>query len=240
VLVNWKEFNPRNDVPGGDGGTVGIDPTNAKILYAMFQDIDSIARSTDGGQSWSSIGAGLPHGACFTSDTVPPHWQVHPRRPTTLFASCKSLWQSTDSGSHWAALFTPPAGDSIRRSVVDPWNDLCYAASNVGRLFVVPGGTVVWSHPAGLAASDLQLDPINTGIAYVACGGSGEGRIFRLVGGPSGFAGTDITANLPPGLPAQAIAVHPRLRTLFAGTSRGVFQGVSPDGGATWSWTPTA
>ncbi|MGI8989092.1 MAG: WD40/YVTN/BNR-like repeat-containing protein [Bryobacteraceae bacterium] len=234
-----------NEIQGGDGGTVAIDPTNAQVFYAMDQDINSIIRSANGGApgSWSPIGAGLPSGTCVTTssatDFVAPHWQLHPNHPATLLASCQSLWQSVNSGSDWTAIFTPPAG-SVRRSAVDPSNGLYYAASDQGRLFVVPDGTEVWAHPSGTPASDLLIDPVNIGIAFVTCGGggpAGQGRVFRLVRGPSGFAGNDITSNLPTGLEAKTIAVD-RIAplTIYVGTDRGVYRGVSPNQGGTWTW----
>jgi photosystem II stability/assembly factor-like uncharacterized protein len=244
----WKE------ILDGDGATVAIDPANAQILYAMHQDIhsttdpdrDGIVRSTEGGApgSWSFIAADLPKGVCFTS-TFPPHWQVHPTKPATLLASCISLWRSTDSGSHWSAIFTP-TDDSIIRSAVDPTDDLYYAASASGALFagVEGSGLTQVFAPSGSRVSDLCIDPVNSAIVYATFGsgdGLGGGRVFRLVRPrsiPGAMAFSDITANLPRGLQAQTITVHPRLRTLFVGTNGGVFQGVSLDGGVTWSWSP--
>ena len=71
--------------------------------------------------------------------------------------------------------------------------------------------------------SDLCIDPVNPKIVYATLG-SGDGiggcRVFRLVRSTSGAtAASDIAANLPRGLSAQAIAVHPRLRTVFVGTN---------------------
>ena len=235
----WKESSPCCPPCAGDGATVAIDPTNAQILYAMDQYIGSIGRSTDGGASWQCIGAGLPQGEVCSN----AHFQVHPTEPVTLLASCMSLWRSTDSGAHWSAIFTP-TGDSIIRSAVDPTDDLYYAASVQGALFAGVGGGG-WSQvfASGCSGvSDLCIDPVNPKIVYATLG-SGDGiggcRVFRLVRSTSGAtAASDIAANLPRGLSAQAIAVHPRLRTVFVGTNRGVFQGVSVDGGVTWSWSP--
>jgi photosystem II stability/assembly factor-like uncharacterized protein len=232
----WRELYD------GDGGTVAIDPTNEQILYAMNQDIRSLVRSTDGGANWSNIGAGLPMG-CISSALPPaPHWQVHPTQPATLLASCKSLWRSISSGSAWSAIFTAPDGDSIIRSAVDP-TDLYYAASARGQLFAGVGGSgwnLVFVHPNGRPVLDLCIDPVHYEILYATFdggAGGGTGRVFRLVrSGSSAISASDITTNLPGGLRAQAIAVHPRLRTVFVGTDRGAWQGVSPDGGTTWVW----
>lgn len=50
-------------IRGGDGATVDIDPTNPKVMYAMNQYASSIARSTNGGASFSGAASGLPTGA---------------------------------------------------------------------------------------------------------------------------------------------------------------------------------
>jgi hypothetical protein len=248
----WREFH------GGDGGTVAIDPTDANILYAMNQDIDTIVRFTDGGAGAgpSPANGGLPHGKCVDGATRPPYWQVHPTQSGMLLASCKALWRSTSFGTGWYQVLSPFSGDSVVRSAVEPTvdttNDRYYAACATGDLYASVGGdgwSLIFSLPSGLRplpVFDLCIDPVNPGIVYAtfgAGGSSGRGRIFRLLCPGPGLpalpiAFSDITTNLPLGLPAQAIAVHPRLQTLFVGTNRGVFQGVSADNGVTWSWSP--
>src|SRR5262249_50894264 len=77
---------------GGDGATVDVDPTNAQILYAMYQYSDSLARSTDGGGSFGPFAQNLPPAPnCFNF-----FWQVHPTTPSTQLAACNgSLWRNT-------------------------------------------------------------------------------------------------------------------------------------------------
>ena len=188
----WKE------IQGGDGGTVGIDPTNAQILYAMEQYASSITRSTNGGASFSSFAAGLPTGAvCFNLQFL-----IHPTTPTTLLACCTSLWRITSPTGTWIPIFTP-SGDNIVRAAVDPSIDLYYAASSIGKLYAAPSGASwqqVFSHPSGLGFTDVRIDPDNLAVVYGTFGGGAAGRVYRMTRfspAPSSVAATDITANLP-------------------------------------------
>jgi hypothetical protein len=77
-------------VRDGDGGTVDIDPTDEKTLYAMYQYASSISKQTNGG-AWQPLNANLQ----MTSTCFNLHVQVHPGQPTTMLASCTSLWRTT-------------------------------------------------------------------------------------------------------------------------------------------------
>ena len=81
-------------VSGGDGGTVAIDPANARVMYIMNQYATSIARSDDGGASFTNIGGGLPTGAaCFNL-----RFGVHPNDPGLFLACCGALWRTAGAG----------------------------------------------------------------------------------------------------------------------------------------------
>jgi hypothetical protein len=229
----WTEFQ------GGDGGTVAIDPTNAQILYAMGQYASSITRSTNGGASVSPFAAGLPSGAvCFNL-----HFQVHPTTPTTLLASCTSLWRITSPTGTWTPIFTL-AGESIVRSAIDPSVDLYYAGSAAGKLYAGPGGASfqqVFAHPGNARFTDIRVDPDNFPVVYATFGGAGAGRVYRLTRSapaPTAVAANDITSDLPTGLAAKTIAVDRMAPfTVYVGTNQGVYRGVSANQGATWTWT---
>jgi photosystem II stability/assembly factor-like uncharacterized protein len=251
----------------GDGATVDIDPTNAQILYAMGQGIDSLAQSTDGGNSFMNIAGGLPAGVGATGGCAVynTYFQVHPSQPTTLLASpvpgvsppgpCGALYQTTNPQppGFWSLLFRPPSG-SIVRSAVDPSVNLDYAASSDGRIYTGPGGAnwqTVFTHPSGSSVSDVRIDAEDPATVYVAFGGTGAGRVYRLrrsSAAPTSMTATDITSDLPSGLTigqvfglasGGALAVDRLLPlTIYAGTSRGVYCGRTSDGGNTWWWTP--
>jgi hypothetical protein len=234
----------QGDLPfGGDGATVDIDPTNDQILYGMYQFIDSISRSPDGGRSATSISNGLP------KDCQQGYFQLHPAKLTTLLACCNSLWRTMldvsqdPPGSNWSPIFTPPSG-AIVRSAVDPSVDLYYACSNDGRLYAGPSGAnwqMVFTHPSSSGVTDIEVDP-QTLVVYVSFGGTGTRRMYRLIRSspaPPTMAAADITSNLPNGRWVSAIAVDRKTAfTLYAGTDLGVYRGASNDGGTNWSWVP--
>lgn len=229
--TEWTQFQ------GSDGGTVDIDPTNAQIFYAMIQYASSITRSTNGGGSTSNFGAGLPPGACFNL-----HFMVHPGTPATLLASCISLWRITSPTGTWAPIFSP-ANESIVRSAVDPSVDLYYAGSGGGKLYAGPGGASfqqVFAHPNEAGFNDISVDPDDRPVVYATFGGGGTGRVYRFKRSapvPTSVTASDITANLPAGLAANTIAVDRMAPfTIYVGTNRGVYRGVSTNQGGTWSW----
>jgi photosystem II stability/assembly factor-like uncharacterized protein len=227
-----------NQIRGGDGATVAIDPTNAGVMYAMGQYADSIVRSTNGGATFNPFGAGLPIGICFNLQFL-----VHPTTPTTLLAACQSLWRIASPSGTWTTIFTP-SGENIVAVAVDPSADIYYAGSNGGKLHAGPGGASwqqVFAHPSNAAFSDLRVDPDDPAVVYATFGGSDAGRVYRMVRSspaPSNVAATDITANLPTGLEAITLVIDRMAPfTIYIGTTHGVFRGVSLNQGAAWNWS---
>jgi hypothetical protein len=230
-----------NQIQGGDGATVAFDPTNAQILYAMDQYASSIVRSTNGGApgSFSNFAAGLPTGSvCFNLQFL-----VHPTTPTTLLAACTSLWRITSPGGTWTTIFTP-TGDNVVRVAVDPSVDLYYAGSSSGKLYAGPSGASwqqVFTHPSGAGVSDLRVDPDNPHVLYATFGETGAGRVFRVTHAspaPTTVTAANITSNLPTGVAVNSIVVDRMVPfTVYIGTNRGVFRGVSTNDGASWSWS---
>jgi hypothetical protein len=225
-------------IRGGDGSTVAFDPTNAQILYAMYQKAESIARSTNGGGSFDDFAAGLPTGVC---DNL--QFFVHPTTPATLLACCTSLWQITSPSGSWTAIFTP-SGDEIIRAAVDPSVDLYYAGSSSGQLHAGPSGNSwrqVFAHPTASAVTDLRIDRDASGVLYATFDGTGTGRVYRLArtaAAPTDLSTVDITANLPAGLKVNSLAVDPTAPFIvYVATNRGVYRGASTNNGASWSWS---
>ncbi len=256
-----------NQIGGfGDGATVGIDAANAQTLYGMGQGIDSLALSTDGGNSFQNIAGGLPgaSGGPAGCGDWNSNFQPHPTQSNTLLASpasggsgpggCGALYRTTNAQppGNWSQLFRPPTG-VIVRSQIDPSINLYYAAGNDGKLYAGPSGANwqnVFSHPNGETFSDVRVDPADPTTVYAVFGGTGTGRVYRLKRSspaPASMTATDITSDLPSGLTigqvvgsqsGGALAVD-RLQplTIYVGTNRGVYCGRTTDGGNTWYWT---
>jgi photosystem II stability/assembly factor-like uncharacterized protein len=194
----------------GDGATVAIDPTDARVLYAMPQFIHEpndggLSKSTDRGASFQGISRGLPlgrnNGGCVAQNA---HFQVHPTQQTTLLAApafsrgsppaspspCGGLYRTTTNAppGSWSAILqiqrAPPASPvNFVRSTVDASADLYYAATDQGQIFAGPGGAGwqnVFTHPQGAGVTDLEIDPDDPSIVYTAFGGSAAGTTGRL------------------------------------------------------------
>ena len=228
-----------------DGASVAIDPTNPNVMYSMEQYASSIRRSTNGGATFPfNAAGGLPTGS--VCERLP--FQIHPRFPQTLLTCCNGLWQTSNSGSSWSTAFTPANGTTIDRSTIDGPADVYYVGSSTGVItrrsgtFIATFWRTIFSHPAGVGITDLELDRDNRAILYASFKGQNTGRIYRLVnsgGSPPVFLATDITSDLPPRFNVKTLAVdrnHPF--TIYAGTHKGVYRGRSIDGGATWFWRP--
>ncbi len=264
----WDHIPP-DQIQGGDGAAVAIDPTNSDIFYAMGQLQDSLGQSLNGGQTaFLPFAAGLPlspgNGGTVTCAMYNStfHLQVHPTAPTTLLASCNSLYRTTTniSPGNWSPLFNPPAtAGRVVRSAIDAGSDLYYVGTNAGHVFAVPGDGSPWqdilSHPDGQNVSDIKVNPAHPDAIYVSfapaftvdrpCAATaGQSRIYHLNRGsplpnPT-FSSTDITGNLQSTrLCVNSIAIDPHIpRTLYAATNRGVYRGRSNATGGPWVWEP--
>ena len=222
-------------VRGGDGGTVAIDPTDEQVVYSMGQYADSIQRSGDGGDNWIAFSQSLPPtGDCFNL-----HFHIHPVDTGILLASCTSLWRR-DQDSDWQAIFTPASGGVVR-SAVDGRTDAYFAGTGVGEVYEGVGGQnfrlVLPADFGAGAVRDIVVDPEHRGVLFLAYAGSQQGRVRRAVGSTtSTYVVEDITANLPPSLTVNSLAVdRMSANTVFAGTNRGVYRGRLL-GSASWSW----
>lgn len=261
AALEWGE------IFGGDGATVAIDPSNAQVMYIMDQYATSIARSDDGGATFTNIGGGLPTGSACPN----LHFGVHPNDPGLFLACCGALWRTPVPTVAWSQFFIPPGApsESVTRFAIAR-DDAHYVGTSTGNIYVGTGNgdwQLGFAHPAKDAVVDLVVDPDDAPtIVYAAFGGS-DPRVYRfqrtaptaiiatplaarspvelsygllraLGGAPGLLAPTAITTGLPAGLGVNTLAVDAmRPFTIYAGTNRGVFRARSGDGGATWSFT---
>ena len=245
---------------GGDGALVDIDIAHPDTFYLMVQLQDSLIQTPDVGVTFFGFAGGLPSSmttgcGAFNSRF---HFEVHPTTPTTLLASCLSLWRTTTNvpPGNWQSIFSIPSGTAgiIARSAVDPSIDLYYAATGRdgvgaggGAVYAGPGGAnfvEIFRHPQGESISDLELDPERPATLYASfaqsyqldrdCATLTTGRILqltRLSAAPTSqsMRVVDITGDLRPGLCVNTLAVDPNgPLTVYAGTQKGVYRGRPP------------
>jgi photosystem II stability/assembly factor-like uncharacterized protein len=142
------------------GSCIKIDPRNSAILYAGLWNARSgpwednnvfngtaggLYKSTDGGDHWRKLGAGLPENLAQIEIAVAPS------RPERLYATVATtaagdyssaaglgVFRSDDAGEHWSRITTDPrpalriGGGDLPIIKVDPTNaDVLYSASLV-------------------------------------------------------------------------------------------------------------
>jgi hypothetical protein len=239
-----------DQIRGGDGATVDVDPTDAEILYSMGQYASSIERQVNGG-SWQGLAAGLPMGSvCFNL-----HYQVHPDQPTTLLASCGTLWRTTTTQppGNWQMIFPVPGSPTptgnVVRSALDGRSNVYYAATDDGELYAGVDGDG-WERVFDVAAdcgataaaiTDVEVDLDDSAVVYLATDGDDTCRVVRLRrSDPDELAMTaqDITFDLPEEVIVSALAID-RLNpgTIYVGTTdRAVYRGRPVGAAGTWRW----
>ncbi len=131
--VNWN----RSDSGGFYCVTaLVIDPKNTATLYAADTSF-GLNKSSDGGGSWSVIGAGLP-----LTDSAISSLAIDPVKPNVIYAGTwgSGVFRSTDAGASWN-----PLNDGL--------NDL-----NINALVIAPSGNSLHAG-TGAGVFDIQVAP---------------------------------------------------------------------------------
>lgn len=216
----------------GDGGQCAIDPSDENWIYASGNKSDvgwDISRSTDGGMTWTSARPALMH--------LNAQIALDPTDRNRLFTSTLSprkIYRSTNAGDTWTTVLDTASTD-IAVSPVNPstvWTVLSQSAwisSNGGTTWTP---TSTYGFPIATGASAVAADPANANAAVVGFGGYGSNaRVARTTN--RGATWTNVTGDLIPDLPVNAIAIDPMLTThWYLGTDVGVWR--STNGGVNW------
>jgi photosystem II stability/assembly factor-like uncharacterized protein len=219
------------------GNAVAVAPSAPDTVYAGFYDdyFDyaarsvGMARSTDGGATWTEINTGL-------TNTHVNLLVVHPLDPATLYAGSESdgVYKSTDGGATWAQRNAGLGDPRVRSLQIDPLDpDTLYAATSGLGTFKSTDGAASWTRiVAGFGwatAREVAIDPRTPTTLYATTGSQG---MFKTIDGGANWTAANA------GLTNQAtlsVAVDPISTTIvYVGTrSGGVFK--SADGGASWA-----
>ncbi|MBI5058986.1 T9SS type A sorting domain-containing protein [candidate division KSB1 bacterium] len=232
------------NIHGGDGFHVIVDPTNSDRIYAEYQ-WGWLDRSEDGGASWVDATNGID-GSARTNWSTPI--ALSPHNSQTLYYGNERLYRTTNRADSWSAI-SPDLTDgggpgnlpfgtitTIDPSALDP--NLIYAGTDDANFWVTTNGGTNWlNRSSGLPnrwITKVAADPHDRNGCYVTITGyrnaETDAHIFRSE--DQGQHWTNISGELPAG-PLNDVIVDPEIiGRLYVGSDFGAY--VTPDYGEHW------
>jgi photosystem II stability/assembly factor-like uncharacterized protein len=180
---NWTALGAGSIVP--DVTVVAVDPSAPTTVYAGSFDGPSLARSDDGGTTWTSNLIGAGYGSKWSRQS-PSALLIDPRASSRIYVALGTevLLKSDDHGKTWARLAVPGTG-SVTLAVDPASFDTLYAGAYSGRVYRSTDAGMNWL----AAARPPTNDPI-TAFAVAASGtnvhvGTRHGLIHSIDDGAS-------------------------------------------------------
>jgi autotransporter-associated beta strand protein len=216
--AQWSELLGGAQLIGGtDGGTILVDPTNNKIIYAevsseLLADLalpaTAIFKSSDGGNSWSLLENGIPHNKALSTITEPTMFPQVPlvmdaANSQRLLVGTDRVYESVNAGGLWVPLSTPntngwdaTAAATINLLGIPNGNSNIIYADVDGDIFVTQNHGATWNKRDivvnGVTIKDqfssITVDPNNPLIAYITRARF-NGAAPGTLGGPPTFSG---------------------------------------------------
>lgn len=225
---------------GGDGAWAQVDPDNANIAYASFQNLN-VFRSTNRGQSWSRI-----HRP--DNDDIPlfiAPYAVAPSNGDVIYAGGQNIYKSENQGGDFTVAFNGVAqgGDPFFTIEIAPSDaDVAYFGTSPENdpgtiMSTRDGGETFQVNETGLPlriVNDMSVDPNDPSTVYAVFSGFGTDHVYRSE--DYGITWESINNNLPD-IPTNCIEVSPlNSDHLYLGNDLAVY--FSEDRGESWSQMP--
>ncbi|MGA8185920.1 MAG: choice-of-anchor D domain-containing protein, partial [Terriglobia bacterium] len=218
-------YGPKPYFYGGYVGSIAVDPQNSQVLLASVSEVSNLGgvwRSTDGGQTWTQIGLGLPTQVFFD-----------PTNGNVAYAAIagSGVYKSTNAGVNWTV--DNGSGSNLLDATNSFKISLALDPAHTSTLYAS-----VTSNPSSSAGSNVL------GFYKTVDGGANWTAIWTTAGTSSNFPSTYCA---PAGAPGQCwydnvVAVDPASSAVFVGgsfeatsTSESGALWRSNDGGSTWS-----
>ena len=215
--TSWEQ------VYGGDGMDCFIDRTNNNKIFVSYVYGD-YQRSTNGGNSFTSINSGIPSGDKWLSV-----WHQDPIDASTLYAGGRSsLYKSTNLGTSWSSIGSPSGSGAVIEFAIAPSNNqIIYALKQNAVSKSTNGGASFQSISSGLPTNAqptyIAISDTDPNIAFVTYSGySSNSKVFRTNDG--GASWTNISSGLP-NLPVNCVVYHnaSSVDAIYIGTDVGVY-----------------
>lgn len=196
---NWENVN------GGDGMEVAIEPGNDNVYYTTYIFGTGWNRTTDNGANWTDIQQnipGQPEGQWVTP------YDLDPNNPQTIVAGFDQVWRSTDRGDSWTAISNDLSGngEDLTDIEIAPSNsNVIYAALN-NKVYVTQNLGQSWltyTLPGTAPITRIAIHPTIPGIAWVTRGGySSSIKVYRTSNFGAGWS--NYSTGLP-NVPANCV-----------------------------------
>ena len=228
-------------VGGADGLSAAVNQENDQIVYISSYNLN-IAKSTDGGNSFSSA---KPQPESGDSPAFSAPYELAPSNQNIVYGAGKYLYKSLDGGNNWVTISGQPidGNNVIVKIGVSPINpnivivattpDPFSNPSQNATLFKSVDGGQTFSLLTGLPdriCKDIAFDPNNDEIVYLTFSGFGSNHVYKSINGGTNWNSID---NGLPDLPTNTILVDPlNANDIYVGNDLGVYY--SDNGGQTW------
>jgi photosystem II stability/assembly factor-like uncharacterized protein len=150
--ASWSEVTYLTSNGGINAQGLTVDPIHTGTLY--FTTSTDVAKSTDGGRSWTRMNSGLS--ACCRGPVV-----IDSQNPSTLYVQRLDglIYKSTDGGQNWTALNFSTGFLSLSL-IADPRNSNTLFAVKSGIAYKSTDGGDTWN----ALNSDLRTVPISSAL----------------------------------------------------------------------------
>ncbi len=236
-------FNDWEDIYGGDGFYVTIDPVNPNIIYAESQ-FGALGKSIDGGNSFNDATSGI-NASEKTNWSTPVI--MDPNNNSILYYGTNKVYRTTNAASSWTAVSpdltngNQPRLGTVSTIAVAPTNsNVIIAGTDDANVWITSNNGTNWTKVSATLPyrwiTRVAIDPANENICYVTFNGlkwrDPQPHIFRSVN--KGQTWQNISNNLPDA-PINAFAIDPlRSNVLFVGSDVGAY--VSFNTGTSWQY----
>jgi len=225
---DWEE------IYGGDGFFVIVDPTNPNIIYAEYQ-YGGLGKSADGGYTWNSATDGIDEEDRTNWDTPVV---MDPSEHLTLYYGTYRLYRTTNGAEYWDPISEDltggPHGGNLYFGTI---TSICVAPSDRARIYVGTDDGYLWTTPdTGTTwydisgklperwVTDIEVDPVDPLHLFVSYSGYAWDEylphVFESYDGGNNWV--DISYNLPEA-PVNTLIFDTLSGFLFVGTDFGVY-----------------
>lgn len=180
--ANWSHL-PNSTAVGAELGAYALAIDSARVIYAGGSGTPNLAKSTNGGSTWSDIPiAGV---SVFVYSLT-----IDPTNPQTIYAGTRDqgVFKSTDGGTAFTPVNTglPAILPTIYALLIHPdEHDQIFAATSAGLYFSPDGGDHWVARSDGLTASAQSIRALAVTPSLILIGATEDGLFILDLSSPT-------------------------------------------------------